>query len=89
MASSERRLRARIGGLALAAKKDPREYTAKARAAFLERFEREVDPDGKLPPEERARRAEAARKAYMARLALRSVQRRKARDQQRRRGAGR
>ena len=38
-------------------------------AAFLSRFEREVDPDGTLTPEERRRRAVAARKAHMARLA--------------------
>jgi len=38
----------------------------------LDRFEREVDPDGVLPPEERRRRAEHARKAYFLRLALAS-----------------
>jgi hypothetical protein len=48
--------------------------TAAARKAALDRFEREVDPDGKLSPEERARRATNARKAYFARLALRSSQ---------------
>ena len=47
--------------------------TAPGRRAFLERFEREVDPDGTLPPEERAKRAENARKAYFARLALKSA----------------
>jgi hypothetical protein len=51
---------------------DPRETTRKAREAFAERFEREVDPDGVLPPAERARRAEAARRAYFTGLALRS-----------------
>jgi hypothetical protein len=54
--------------------------TEKARKAFNDRFEREVDPDGVLSPEERARRAESARKAFYHRLALRSaVSRRKAR----------
>ena len=43
---------------------DPSAATAAARAAFLDRFERQVDPDGTLPPAERARRAEHARKAY-------------------------
>lgn len=47
--------------------------TAPGRRAFLERFEREVDPDGTLTPDERARRAESARKAYFARLALASA----------------
>src|ERR1700677_2632291 len=45
--------------------------TRLAREAFLRRFEREVDPEGKLPPEERRRRAEHA---YMLRLAKRAVQ---------------
>jgi hypothetical protein len=49
---------------------DRRAATAKARKAFLDRFERQVDPDRVLPPSERARRAESARKAHMARLAL-------------------
>jgi len=47
--------------------------TAKARRAFDARFENEVDPDGVLAPSERARRAESARKAYFARLALKSA----------------
>ncbi len=48
--------------------------TAPGRRAFLERFEREVDPDNVLTPAERARRAEHARKAYFQRLALKSAQ---------------
>lgn len=51
--------------------------TAPARAAALARFEREVDPDGVLTPDERARRAEHARKAYFARLALKSAEARR------------
>jgi hypothetical protein len=47
--------------------------TAPARRAFLERFEREVDPDNTLPADERARRAGHARKAYFQRLALKSA----------------
>ena len=70
-------LRGRIGGLALAAQRDPREYTAKARAAFLDRFECEVDPDGVLPPAERHRRASAARRCYFTKLAYRSAQARR------------
>jgi hypothetical protein len=59
------------------AKEDPNDPAGplpRARKAFLDRFEREVDPDGTLPPAERARRVESARKAYFARLALRSAQ---------------
>jgi hypothetical protein len=53
--------------------------TRPAREAFLNRFEREVDPDGALPPEERRQRAEHAKRAYMLQLAKRSAAARKAR----------
>jgi hypothetical protein len=53
--------------------------TSAGRRAFLSRFEREVDPDGRLTPEERFRRAEHAKKAYFARLALKSAQARRRR----------
>jgi hypothetical protein len=47
----------------------------------MAKFEREVDPDGVLLPDERARRAEHARKAHFARLSLRSAKsRRRARE---------
>jgi hypothetical protein len=58
---------------------DAAAHTAPARAAFLGRFEREVDPDGVLDPRERARRAQHARKAYFLRLALASAHAREAR----------
>jgi hypothetical protein len=71
--NNDRVLRARIAAHVLHAQiSDEAEHTAPARAAFLSRFEREVDPDGLLAPEERARRAEHARKAYFLRLALAS-----------------
>ncbi|MEH0829579.1 hypothetical protein, partial [Micromonospora sp. CPCC 205714] len=53
--------------------------TAPARAAFADRFARQVDPDGTLDPAERARRAASARRAYFTRLALRSAQARRRR----------
>lgn len=53
--------------------------TAAARQAALDRFERQVDPEGTLDPNERAIRAEHARKAYMLRLAYLSAKARKAR----------
>ena len=56
---------------------DPSARTAPARRALLDRFERQVDPDGVLSPAERARRAGHARKAYFTRLALRSAQARR------------
>lgn len=51
--------------------------TAAARKAFHDRFEREVDPDGALPPAERARRAEHLRKAHYSRMALASAKARR------------
>jgi hypothetical protein len=81
MTPAERTLRARLAAHTLHAKVDSREHTKPAREAFLERFENEVDPDMKLPREERQRRAEQAKKAYFIRLALKSVQaRRRDRD---------
>ena len=52
---------------------DRRARTWPARQKFLQRFEKEVDPDGRLPPDERYRRAEHAKRAYMLQLAKRSV----------------
>jgi hypothetical protein len=69
----------RIGAYAMHARHDSRKTTAKARAVFLSRFEREVDPEGVLPPEERARRAEYAKRAYFSKLALKSAQSRRMR----------
>ena len=71
--------RGRIGAYRLHATHDPKETTKAAREAFMARFEREVDPDGTLSPEERARRAEAARKAYFAQLAHKSAKARRRR----------
>ena len=69
----ERQKRARIGGLAVAALYDPKVYTATARRVFLAGFMTQVDPDGELRrtnPKEAERRAEAAKKLHMARLAF-------------------
>jgi hypothetical protein len=69
---AQRSLQARIAAYRLHATHDPRETTKPARDAFMARFEREVDPDGRLPEAERRRRAEAAKKAYFSGLALKS-----------------
>lgn len=53
--------------------------TLPARQAALERFERLVDPESIYTPQERAIRAEHARKAHFKRLALKSAQARKRR----------
>jgi hypothetical protein len=71
---AERALRARIAvHTSWANTKDRSARTAPGRRAALERFEREVDPDGTLNPAERARRADQAMRAHMARLALKSA----------------
>ena len=71
----------KLGAHAMHARNDPREITASARAAFLDRFERQADPDGTLDPAERARRARHLRSAYFLRLALKSAQARRRRAQ--------
>jgi hypothetical protein len=67
----------RIGGLVTASRHDPVAMTAPAREGWLRRFLREVDPDGVLPEDERQRRAEAAQRAQMSRLALKSAEARR------------
>lgn len=69
----QRRLRAQIAAHSRWSQEDPAANAARGQAGLLARFEREVDPDGTLTPEERHRRAESARKAHMARLTLASV----------------
>ena len=73
------RLIGRIGAHVGHARHDPNERLGKARAAFQSRFELEADPDGVLPPEERARRAQQLRKAHYARLAYLSAEARRRR----------
>jgi hypothetical protein len=58
---------------------DPAARTAAAREAALDRFDKQVDPDGVLPPEERARRSEHLRTAYFKQLARKSAQARRRR----------
>lgn len=73
-----RSMRRRFGAYESWAKKEDRAArTWPARKAALDRFEREVDPDGSLTPQERARRAEWARKAHMQRMAMKSAAARK------------
>lgn len=83
--TAQRTIIGRIGAFSLHAQ--GRTNTGPGRKAFLERFEHEVDPDGELEPRERARRAEAARRAYFSRLALKSAKTRQRKA--RRRKAGR
>jgi hypothetical protein len=69
----------RLGAYTILSRNDPYEVAKAARKAFLSKFERDVDPDGVLPLEERMRRIEMARKAHLTRLALASAKARRKR----------
>lgn len=75
---AERRLAAQIAAHeSWAQTPDRSARTAKARAALMAKFEAEADPEGKMLPSERARRAEHLRKAHFQRLALASAKARR------------
>lgn len=83
MSPAERSLRGRSAVLtSWANTSDRRARTRNGSQAFLARFEREVDPEGVLDPAERALRAEARRKAYMADLGRRAAKARRAKQGQ-------
>jgi hypothetical protein len=74
MTPAQRTLRARMAAHTSWARTENRSArTESARKAALGRFERQVDPEGRLSPEERARRAKNARTAYFSGLAIRSA----------------
>jgi hypothetical protein len=65
--------RGRLGAYASWAKTEDRAArTLPGRRAMLDKFEKEVDPEGELTIQERAKRAEYARKAYYQRLSMKS-----------------
>ena len=53
------------------------------REGFTRKLEREVDPDGRLSPQELERRVEMARKAHMARMTRLAVKASRERAQKR------
>ena len=79
MAMSREARAGRIGGFTVHSRYDSRDLTKAARAAFLGRFEREVDPDGVLPQAERERRASALRSAHFAKMGYLSAKARASR----------
>lgn len=81
----QRTIRARIAAHTRWSKEDPAPTAKRAQAGLLDKFRREVDPNNELPEAERERRAQAARRAHMQRLALASSKARGARKG----GAGR
>jgi hypothetical protein len=80
LTDSERRMRSSIAGhTSWARTEDRTARTEPGRRALLDKFEREVDPDGTLLPAERAKRAENLRRAHFQRLALASAKARRRR----------
>ncbi len=68
---AQRKLRAQIAvNTSWANTTDRKARTAPGNEASMKRFEREVDPDGVLPERERLLRADAAKRAYFARLSF-------------------
>jgi hypothetical protein len=77
--ASDRRSIARLAAHARWAKEPDRSAaTQAARDGLARKFEDQVDPDRVLTAEERAMRAESARRAHFQRLALKSAQTRRA-----------
>jgi hypothetical protein len=69
----QRALYGRIGAALARSRHDVRELTAAGRAAFLERFERDIrEQSPNLSDSEVQRRAGEARRAHMLQLALKS-----------------
>ena len=71
---ANRKLYGRIGGLTAWATHDPEVMVGPAHRGFRARFERLVDPEGRLDPSERTRRAERAMRAHMLTLASKSAE---------------
>jgi hypothetical protein len=81
MTPEERVLRARLAAHTRWANcEDRRAALAPAREGFERKFEDQVDPERKLSATERAKRAESARKAHMAKMALNRAQARRLRS---------
>jgi hypothetical protein len=75
---SERKLRAQAAAHASwAATPDRTSRTSRGRAAFMARFEDEVDPERTMTPTARAQAAESAREAHFSRMAYRSARARR------------
>lgn len=79
MTPKERKLRARLAAhTSWANTGDRAARTAPARQAAMNRFERQVDPDGTMDPAERTQRATAARSAHFAAMAYKAARSRSA-----------
>jgi hypothetical protein len=80
---AERRLRSQKGAHESWARTENRSARRlPARLALEAKFERQVDPNNRLLPAERAKRAQNARRAYYCALALKSAQARRQRREE-------
>ena len=77
---AQRTMRARIAANTRWSREDGKANAVRAQAGLLAKFVDQVDPDRVLPEAERQRRAEAARRAHMQRLAFRSSKARRDAD---------
>ena len=74
------RLNGRVGGLTSWRNMDAAaraRRTSKGRSALLKKYETEADPEGKLPPHERAREADRLMKLHMAKMTAASAKSRR------------
>jgi hypothetical protein len=78
----QRRLRAQAAAHARWAKESAVRQAQLGQNGLIEKFARDVDPDGVLDEKERYRRAESARRAHMLRMSLASSKARAARKAQ-------
>lgn len=73
MTPEQRRMRATIAAHTRWANTTDRAAAMEpARRGLADKFEREADPNGVLSPTERAKRADSLRKAFYARMSLKS-----------------
>jgi hypothetical protein len=78
MTPAQRVLRAKIAAhTSWAGTANRAERTAAARQAAHDRFEKQVDPDGALPPDVRRQRAASARNAHIHKMAAASAKARR------------
>lgn len=77
MTEVDRSQHARIAALTRHARNDTQESTRPARAGFIARFDRLVDPDYVLSEEERQTRAKRELKAHMTRLSCKAAEARR------------
>ena len=88
LTAAERSMRAALASnISWANTEDRAARTEHGRQAHWEKYERQVDPENKLTPAERHKRAENAYKAHFQRMALKSAKARRLAKEARRSGA--